>query len=84
MKILVFKLNLDGPSSRQMRNGNPQQPYGSQISTCLDFSNQIPQQRFPLEQSSASRQHPQAINNTYSSNSSITANNCERNEYLNI
>ncbi len=66
-----------------MWNGNQQQQqqqpqYASQISTRLDFPNQI-QQRLPPRQSSpSSTQYSQSTNNnnTYSSNSTVTTNNC--------
>jgi hypothetical protein len=63
-----------------MWNGNQQQPqqqqtqYPPQISTRLDFTNQI-HQRIPPRQSSPSPQYSQS-NNTYSSNSTVTTNNC--------
>jgi hypothetical protein len=61
-----------------MWNSNQQQPqYASQISTRLDFPNQI-QQRLPPRQSSpSSTQYSQSTNNnnTYSSNSTVTTNN---------
>jgi hypothetical protein len=63
-----------------MWNGNQQQSqYAPQISTRLDFTNQI-QQRLPPRQSSPSPQYSQSINNNnnaYSSNSTVNTNNCK-------
>ncbi|CAF3016204.1 unnamed protein product [Rotaria sp. Silwood2] len=74
-----YPLPFNGSSPRQIWNGNQQQQqYGSQISNRLDFSNQIQQQqqqqqqRLPHRQPSPSSQYSQAINNTYSSNSTVT------------
>ncbi|CAF3535966.1 unnamed protein product [Rotaria sp. Silwood1] len=74
-----YPLPFNGSSPRQIWNGN-QQPYGSQISNRLDFSNQIQQQRLPHTQPSPSSQYSQAINNTYSSNSTVTTNNLPSND----
>jgi len=61
-----------------MWNGNQQQ-YPPQIPTRLDYSNQIQQQqRLPPRQSSPSPKYSQAINNTYSSNSTVNTNNRKR------
>ncbi len=68
-----------------MWNGNQQQSqYAPQISTRLDFTNQI-QQRLPPRQSSPSPQYSQSMNNNnnnnnnnaYSSNSTVNTNNCK-------
>jgi len=77
--ILKKLLIVDGSSPRQMWNGNQQQ-YPPQIPTRLDYSNQIQQQqqRLPPRQSSPSPKYSQAINNTYSSNSTVNTNNCKR------
>jgi hypothetical protein len=66
-----------------MWNGNQQQQqqqYVSHVPVRLDFTNQIQQQqqqRPPLRQSSPSSQYSQPITNTYSSNSTVTTNNCK-------
>ncbi|CAF4643552.1 unnamed protein product, partial [Rotaria magnacalcarata] len=72
---------LDGSSPRQIWSGNQQQQqqslqYGSQI------SNQIQQQRLPHRQPSPSPQFSQAINNTYSSNSTLMTNNGKKNKEI--
>ncbi|CAF2213304.1 unnamed protein product [Rotaria magnacalcarata] len=74
-----YPLPFNGSSPRQIWSGNQQQQqqslqYGSQI------SNQIQQQRLPHRQPSPSPQFSQAINNTYSSNSTLMTNNVPSND----
>lgn len=79
MKFFFSFSSLDGSSSRQMWNGNQQQPqYPSQLPTRLDYPNQI-QARLPPRQASPSTSHysqsiPSNNSNTYSSNSTISNN----------
>ncbi|CAF1108825.1 unnamed protein product [Rotaria sordida] len=82
-----YPISFNGSSPRQVWNGNQQQ-YAPQISTRLDFTNQI-QQRLPPTQSSS--QYSQSINNnnnnnnnTYSSNSTVTTNNLSNDRWINL
>ncbi|UJR13836.1 hypothetical protein I4U23_000847 [Adineta vaga] len=86
-----YPVAFNGLSPRQLWNNTQQPPqqhqqYPTQIPTRLDFSNQIQlpsqqqQQRLPPRQSSPSPQYPQAINHTYSSNSTVTTNNLPPND----
>ncbi|CAF0786591.1 unnamed protein product [Rotaria sp. Silwood1] len=84
-----YPISFNGSSPRPMWNGNQQQ-YAPQISTRLDFTNQM-QQRLPPTQSSS--QYSQPINNNnnntnnnnnYSSNSTVTTNNLSNDRWINL